>query len=803
MYFNKYLYSSNFEFINHIDWNPPAKSGKEQTGSFTTTEFLPNDSVPYGKKSLSLTLTSHGNDIYSLCFSGKGWEKKYAQYTLDFKSAGDGQESGAQLEITPAFGMTLTAPDGSVILQSVPDAGFGVSGQAAIFQFLRDPNLQFYGMGEKFLGLELSGKRTKFWNTDLWGDFERDVCLKGRGDPLYVSIPYLVVNRGNTYIGLLLDNPCPTFMSTESKVNIANQSDAESKLIPSIALGSEMGQPNLVILVGPTLAELTRKFQKLVGRTPLPPAWSLGYHQCRWGYQSVDDIRFIAAGMNRSGIPCDAVWLDIDYMRGCRIFTYDAKNFPDPKRNLAELQADGRRIVPIIDPGVKVEPGYDVYDSGKKADIFCRNPQGGEYIGLVWPGETAFPDYSLPEGREWWAKQVKKFAQTGITAAWLDMNDPSTGMSLCTEMLFNRGRDAHETYHNQYALGMARASREGFQAARPEERVFLLSRSGCTGSGKFTAIWTGDNASNYHWLRGSIATTLNLALSGIPFNGADVGGFADSTSPQLLMDWMKAAFLFPFMRNHNVSNAGSRPQEPWAFDETVLRICRRYIQLRYTLRPYLYNLFVKQADDGEAIMRPLFYDFSDTPALPLGKIDDEFMVGPWILQAPFIDEDRTEREVVLPTADWYDTQSGQWTVGGIKTTVKKDLETTPLYIRSGALLPLARNEGADFSFKSAEVDFALFLRGDGEAETTYAFDDGISFAYQQGKRSVLQVTAAVQNGILNLAANLQKRGFGAADAAVIFTTEYKQVIVNGKAVTPTCQERDFAGCTTRFFRVKL
>lgn len=801
MYFNKQHYASNFEYVRAVSLADAPESGVRR-GTFTTTDFQPAAAQPFQSRQMGVTLTDHGNDIYSLKFDGKGWETYYSQAGLDFAAASGGRASSTKLTLGAGLDLTLTDKTGAALLRSVPGLGFGVSGNAALFQFLREDELQFYGMGEKVLGLELSGKRVKFWNTDLWADFDGNVCRNGNADPLYVSIPYLIVKRGNTYLGLLLDNPFATFMSTNNSVSISNQSDAESKQQPSIILGSEMSQPNLVILAGPTLAELTRKFQKLVGCTPRPPAWALGYHQCRWGYMSVDDLRYLNAGMIKHEVPCDGLWLDIDYMRGFRVFTWDQTRFPNPEANLAEIQATGRRVVPIIDPGVKAEPGYDVYESGKQVDAFCRNPQGKDFIGLVWPGETAFPDFSLPEVRAWWADWVKKFAEQGITAAWLDMNDPSTGFSLCTEMLFNRGKDNHNSYHNQYAFGMAQASREGFQSARPQERPFLLCRSGSTGIGKHTAIWCGDNTSNYHWLKGSIPCSLNLALSGVPFNGADVAGFGSSTNEKLMIDWVKAAFLTPFMRNHTAH--GTHAQEPWAFDETVLRIFRRFVQMRYTLRPYLYNLFIRQSEEGEAIMRPLFYDFEDTAQQPLGKIEDQFMVGPSVMQAPFVVEDATQRQVVLPAADWYDSETGTWLAGGQTITITKQLETTPLYIRGGSILPLARNTGADFSYKGAEVDFAIFLPAgkDGSAKTSYVFDDGIGYGYKEGKQSEVEIQAAITGNTLTITAKQIKDGFGTCDAAFLFTGAYDKVLLNGRAVEPERIEKEFAGRKTIFFRVR-
>lgn len=632
MYFHKYPIDANFDFVK------VCQPGK--WGTLGPTRFRAQ-------------VTSFQNDIHRIRVESPRWPRSLSQAGLTPPPALRAS-TGAQSRLTVdrGFGIRLTDARGRVVLQSASRQTFGLCGDSSIFMFLRDARYQFYGMGEKSTGLEHSGRRTKFWNTDVWADFNVAQFRDGAPDPMYVSIPYLIVKRDNTYVGLLLDNPYATFMDTAASMAIAGQMTLKNHGQPCFSLGAENGQPDLYILYGPTLAELTRKLQSLVGRTPLPPAWALGYHQCRWGYRSAADLERLDRKFRENGIPCDGLWLDIDYMDGYRVFTMNKTHFPDARAAMARLKSRGRRVVPILDPGVKREKGYAVYDDGRRAGVFCRNPQGGEFVGLVWPGRTVFPDFSLPEGRAWWARQVARFAATGIHGAWLDMNDPATGHADHLPMLFDRGRASHETFHNQYALGMAMASRAGFEKAHPGQRPFLLSRSGFTGISRYAALWTGDNYSNYHHLKGSIPCSLNLALSGVPFNGPDIGGFGGDTTPDLIVAWMKAGFLFPFCRNHTI--AGSRQQEPWAFGPRVMRILRRYIRLRYALRPYLYNLFAAQEESGEAILRPLFYDFADTRALPLGRVDDQFMVGPAILQAPLVGAGQVSREVLLPgKASWY------------------------------------------------------------------------------------------------------------------------------------------------------
>ncbi|MDT8288034.1 MAG: glycoside hydrolase family 31 protein, partial [Elusimicrobiales bacterium] len=349
------------------------------------------------------------------------------------------------------------------------------------------------------------------------------------------------------------------------------------------------------------------------------------------------------------------------------------------------MKERGLRVVPILDPGIKRERGYPVFDSGLAEGVFCRNTAGSLFTGMVWPGRTVFPDFMRPAARKWWAGHARRFFDLGFEGAWLDMNDPSTGTIDCRDMRFDRGRRPHAAGHNTYALLMARATRQGLLEAHPGRRPFLLSRSGSTGSQRFCAHWSGDNFSTYRHLRRSIGKALNLALSGIAFNGADVGGFGGDCSEALLIDWFKAAFLMPFFRNHTMR--GSRAQEPWAYSRKALAILRRFVRLRYTLMPYLYNLFIDHEERGEAILRPLFHDFPDTAALPLGRVDDQFMVGPAIMQAPFVHARGGWREVVLPESRWLRADNGKWVKGARRIRVRRQPQATPLFVRDGSLVP--------------------------------------------------------------------------------------------------------------------
>jgi len=785
MYFRKFPHVANFDFAGKMKPGSPFKLGKQK---------------------IVLETSHHKNGIFRIKANSAVWNKNHSQAGLLLPPVEKKSESlSYRLSFSNPFKLQLVGPENQTILSGPGGMTFGVCGSRSVFVFEQTPDMQFYGMGEKMRGLELSGIQTKFWNTDIFADFNWKEIEQERPDPMYASVPYVIVKQGNRYFGLLLDNPHATFISTSSSINIGGgQMSLGGPEKKYLTIGAENGMPDLYIIVGPSLPELTRKLQKLVGVTPLPPAWALGYHQCRWGYKSEACLDDLDQQFTKHRIPCDGLWVDIDYMDSFKVFTFNKDYFPSVDKTLKKLERKGRKVIPIIDPGVKKQKGYPVYDSGKKADVYCKTPQGNDFVGLVWPGETVFPDFSLPEARKWWAKWVKDFASHGFRGAWLDMNDPSTGSVLNEDMLFNRGKHTHDVYHNQYALGMAMASRAGFAAAHPDERPFLLSRSGFTGISKYSALWTGDNMSNYHYLRNCIAVSLNLALSGIPFNGPDIGGFAGDAYPQLIQDWVKTCFLFPFCRNHSMIS--THYQEPWAFDEQTLQVMKHYIQMRYALRPYLYNLFIQQEAEGEAILRPLFHDFEDTEALPLGRVDDAFLTGPAILQAPVVNEHERTREIPLPgPCRWFSTMDGKWVDGGQKRTATPGVMQTPLFFREGSVIPMTPSLPEENTFNGRDVVFHVLLKNDSVQPAVYAysFDDGISHGYQHGKRSTLLITASVTGRTLHIQTEYVAKGYGKCSLAFALYDSFDSVSVNGKDVSVKTSKHFIGGSDISTWSVEV
>lgn len=630
---------------------------------------------------------------------------------------------------------------GHSLLEAGPLGLGGENLRSWILNFNPNPEFRFYGLGEKNGGPEFSGRRVGFRNTDVLGDFPWQQVISGEPDPMYISIPYILIHSHAGWLGVFSHTLYRSWMSLGSNphIEIMDSGDTERQLF----IAAEDGAPVLFFFAGDTPDEVTRQFHRLLGTHPRPPLWSLGHHQSRWGYAGPEDLDHVRGKFLQYGIPNDGLWLDIDYMDGYRVFSFNPELFPDPRQEIQQLQSGGQRVVPIIDPGVKLDPHYALYREGSSRELFCKNSAGGEYVGYVWPGETVFPDFSMQETRDWWADQISEIADLGIQGIWLDMNDPATGDASPDDMRFQNGRLPHGYFHNSYALGMQKASREGFSRRAPDMRPFILSRSGSPGSSRYAAVWLGDNASNYHHLAQTIKTGMNLGLSGIPFWGADVPGFIEDADAGLMIDWYKAAFLQPFLRNHSCK--GTAEQEPWKFGSRVRNIVSRYIRLRYRLLPYLYNLHVTHQQHGGPILAPLWYHFPESME-ESWNIGDAFMVGPNIMQAPATREGQEKRSVYLPPGGWLDAGDGSWKKGGRWIQSSLDEEGTPLYFRENGIIPMLHKEPKNNQSDISNVEFHVIIRSNSKATLEYAYvsDDGLTRGYTRANQTQISVKAHVR-----------------------------------------------------------
>jgi alpha-glucosidase len=678
------------------------------------------------------SLEALGEGLFCYSIQSPHWEQK-SQACLS-RDDFDAIDCGAQIIEDPSRGLTIKL-NGQTILQSFLGREFGMLSQKWAMSFEYNDAMRFYGLGEKNDRLEKTGGIYKFWNTDTIGDFGTTRVRTEPTDPMYVSIPYLLITQPAGCVGILINNPHATFMNLAAKENIANLLDAKDSDQQTIYLGAYDGTPEIYFIVGKTARDVTRKLQRLCGITPLPPLWSLGYHQCRWGYRDLDDLEALNQKFDEFEIPCDGLWLDIDYMDSYKVFTVVEDGFKSHRKRIQALQENGRKIVPIIDPGVKYCESYSTFIDGRAQDIFCKTADGNIYSGFVWPGRTAFPDYSQDRARSWWTQQLENYTNDyQFDGYWLDMNDPSTGSAELEDMRFNDGKENHSSFHNQYAYGMQKASRKALSNCIVNKRPFILSRSGFISSSRYSAIWTGDNWSNYFHLKASINMSLNLSLSGIPFNGPDVPGFEGDASPDLAVDWFKAGFLFPFFRNHSAAN--TRPQEPWAFDEPYRSVIIHYIRLRYKLLPYLYHLFIEHETVGDPILRPLFYEFEDSESR-FDTIEDQFMVGSAIMQAPIVNEGESQRSMQLPEGAWFDAKEGQWLKGQNSIQTSTTLNSTALFIRDGSVIPMLPGEIKKQSSDLSIIECHIFISKDYQSPVnwSYQFDDGTTISAPKSKAS--------------------------------------------------------------------
>ena len=368
----------------------------------------------------------------------------------------------------------------------------------------------------------------------------------------------------------------------------------------------------------------------------MPPRWALGFHYARWGLRTREEVEERVAGFLERGLPLRAVHLDIDYMRGYRVFTVDEGRYPDLQGLVRGFQEKGVRTVLILDPGVKAEKGFPPYEEGLREGLFCRLPSGEVVRGPVWPGLAAFPDFTDPKARAWWGEKLKGFLEMGVAGFWLDMNEPAlfaawgepTLPASARHALEGQGGD-HRLAHNLYGLLMARASWEGFRKHAPERRPFLLTRSGHAGVQRYAWTWTGDVESTWEGLRTTLRALLGLSLSGVYFVGSDIGGFSGNPSPELYLRWFQMAALTPFFRLH--AARWTKRREPWRFGEEVLEGVRRAMALRESLLPYLYTLAHRASREGKPLLRPLFLEGGP-------YTEEAFLLGEALLVAPVLEE---------------------------------------------------------------------------------------------------------------------------------------------------------------------
>lgn len=527
----------------------------------------------------------------------------------------------------------------------------------------------FYGLGDKTSDLNLKGKSFTNWNSDT--------PAYGRlTDPLYRTIPfYLGLTKKKAY-GIFLDN------SFKSHFDFGREQNDTCKF------SAEGGDMCYYFIYGPGLISVSEKYTLLTGTPDLPPLWALGFQQSKWSYTPQARVKEIASTFRKKKIPCDVIYLDIDYMDAFRCFTWHPEHFRKPQKLISQLAEKGFKTIVIIDPGIKTDTNYSTYNSGIEEDIFCRRADGAIKKGPVWPGMCAFPDFTSPKARDWWVKQFPQLLELGISGIWNDMNEPAvfTYGTFHNDVrhVYDGEACSHRKAHNVYGMLMSKASYDALLAFNPEKRPFSLTRASYSGGQRYAAVWTGDNISNWEHLFLANIQCQRLAVSGFSFCGSDTGGFVDYPDGKLMARWIQMSIFHPFFRAHSSGEKGDK--EPWAFGEEIEAINKKFIELRYKLLPYIYTAFYQYVKRGTPMLRPLaFLDQFDPDTL---YRMEEFAIGDNLLISPVMTPDSLGRWTYLPYGTWFNYWTDTQHLGGKEIWCATPLDVTPIFVKAGAVIPM-------------------------------------------------------------------------------------------------------------------
>jgi alpha-glucosidase len=620
------------------------------------------------------------------------------------------------------------------------------------------PGTSLYGTGEAAGPLLRNGRRIVCWNTDAYG-------YGDEAESLYQSHPWvLAVRPDGTSFGILADT------TYRCVVDTAHTNPNE---VTFTADGPAFG---VVIIEGATPQDVIKDLATLTGRMAMPPQWAVGYHQCRYSYFPEARVREIANEFRARKIPCDIIWYDIDYMEGFRVFTFDRGHFPDPKKLNADLHALGFKNVWMINPGIKSRDERSpndapqdvrdkeaaelksarakehahfkkIRDDGKANGVYVRKPDGSVYEGEVWPGWCYFPDFTSPSVKTWWGPWYKDFMAMGIDGVWNDMNEPAV-FNVKSKTMPEDNKHAgdptlikpngqpqgeagaagnHARYHNVYGMQMIKASREGIMAANPDKRPFVLSRANYIGGQRYGATWTGDNTANWYHVEVSIPMVLNVGLSGQPFIGPDIGGFAGNGDGDMFARWMGFGALFPFSRGH--TGKDNIDKEPWSFGPKVEATSRAALEMRYKLLPYFYTLFHEATTNGLPIARPVFFADPTDPALR--SEDDSFLLGDSLLVQAQVVPDRT-RISPMPKGIWQ------------TFSAPTDTDLPTIFIKGGSIVP--GGPSVQFAQPGPEKQLTLTIAPDenGQATGTLYEDAGDGYGYRNGEFALTTYSATVR-----------------------------------------------------------
>ena len=647
---------------------------------------------------------------------------------------------------TQSVVLSLPAESGPVPFLTPDDSGWQLtlSEQAAV-----------YGLGEMPRGINKRGWHYITNNTDESRHSEDKLSFYGAHN-------FLLVRDGSTCFGLFVDFPGKVYY------------DIGYTRHDLFSFHTETPDYDLYLLSGGNENAICKEFRTLIGRSYIPPKWAFGLAQSRWGYKTEEDVREVARQYKEHDLPLDMICMDIEYMQDYADFTVNKERFPDLTKLSADLKAQGIRLVPIIDAGVRIDPNDPTCTEGLEKGYFCKKADGTPFVAAVWPGKAYFADFLRPEVREWFGHKYKALTDCGIEGFWNDMNEPSLFYSperlraFLNDMAALREKDnieqeeffprvvggamglmnspadyasfyhevdgqkvRHDQVHNLYGGSMTRAAGEAFADLRPGQRTLLYSRSSFIGSHRYGGIWLGDNNSSWAQLLANIQMMPSVQMCGFLYSGADLCGFSSDTTPDLALRWLEFGLLTPLMRNH--SAVGTRMQEYYRFPE-VLPAVRNMIRLRYALLPYLYSEFMKAALENTSYFRPLAFDYPDDP--DAREVEDQLLLGEGLMVAPVYVQNAHGRHVYLPepmkllrlrAVDDYDEEI----LPAGHHYIRCALDEMLLFLRPGHIVPVAQPANNTSELDDASLTLWSFLPDGESAEYRMYRDDGVTTEYEK------------------------------------------------------------------------
>ena len=612
-----------------------------------------------------------------------------------------------------------------------------------------------YGLGEMPRGINKRGWHYITNNTDESRHSEDKLSFYGAHN-------FLLVRDGSTCFGLFVDFPGKVYY------------DIGYTRHDLFSFHTETSDYDLYLLSGGNENAICKEFRTLIGRSYIPPRWAFGLAQSRWGYKTEEDVREVARQYKEHDLPLDMICMDIEYMQDYADFTVNKERFSDLAKLSADLKAQGIRLVPIIDAGVRIDPNDPTCTEGLEKGYFCKKADGTPFVAAVWPGKAYFADFLRPEVREWFGHKYKALTDCGIEGFWNDMNEPSLFYSperlraFLNDMAALREKDnieqeefflrvvggamglmnspadyasfyhevdgqkvRHDQVHNLYGGSMTRAAGEAFADLRPGQRTLLYSRSSFIGSHRYGGIWLGDNNSSWAQLLANIQMMPSVQMCGFLYSGADLCGFSSDTTPDLALRWLEFGLLTPLMRNH--SAVGTRMQEYYCFPE-VLPAVRNMIRLRYALLPYLYSEFMKAALENTSYFRPLAFDYPDDP--DAREVEDQLLLGEGLMAAPVYVQNAHGRHVYLPepmkllrlrAVDDYDEEI----LPAGHHYIRCALDEVLLFLRPGHIVPVAQPANNTSELDDASLTLWSFLPDGESAEYRMYRDDGVTTEYEK------------------------------------------------------------------------